>query len=177
MTPPRRYPPVQDLVIQRMHEAVAPRHRIGRDVQKTDDLLKRVLVPDLEHDRFPLFQLLINQAVTQGNVDATLDYLNDGERDDCENNEGKRRNEYELRRAQVHAKRGEFDDAERVYDSLISRVPTELNYRVNAAETMLSARQGAKAAKYAKEGLAAALKANNRDLEGHFKELMAAAQK
>jgi tetratricopeptide (TPR) repeat protein len=128
-------------------------------------------------DRFPLFQLLINQSMTQGKLDAALDYLNDGERDDCENNGGKRRNEYELRRAQVHAKRGEFDDAERVYDSLIARVPTELNYRVNAAETMMSARQGAKATKYAKEGLVIALKQNNRDLEGHFKELMAAAQK
>ena len=93
-------------------------------------------------DRFPLYQLLINQAMTQGNLDAALDYLNDGERDDCENNEGKRRNEYELRRAQVHAKRGEFDDAERVYDALIARMPTELNVRVNAAETMLSGRQG-----------------------------------
>ena len=68
-------------------------------------------------------------------------------------------------------------DAERVYDALIARVPTELNIRVNAAETMLSARQGARAAKYAKEGLAIALKQNNRDLEGHFKELVAAAGK
>jgi tetratricopeptide (TPR) repeat protein len=128
-------------------------------------------------DRFPLFQLLINQAMTQGNLDSALDYLNEGESDDCSSNEGRRRNEYELRRAQVHAKRGEFDDAERVYDALIARTPTELNVRVNAAETMLSARQGSKASKYAKEGLAVALKQNNRDLEGHFKELMAAAQK
>jgi tetratricopeptide (TPR) repeat protein len=128
-------------------------------------------------DRFPLHQLLINQAVAQGSLDAALDYLNAGEADDCKNNDGKRRNEYELRRAQLHARRGEFDDAERVYDGLIARVPTELNYRVNAAETMLSGRQKPKAAKYAKEGAAAAAKANNRDLEGHFKELLAAAQK
>jgi tetratricopeptide (TPR) repeat protein len=128
-------------------------------------------------DRFPLFQLLINQAMTQGNLDAALDYLNEGESDDCSHNEGRRSNEYELRRAQVHAKRGEFDDAERVYDALIARTPTELNVRVNAAETMLSGRQGARSLKYAKEGLAVALKQNNRDLEGHFKELMAAAQR
>jgi hypothetical protein len=38
-------------------------------------------------------------------------------------------------------------------------------------------RQGAKATKYALDGLAAAQKQKNRDLEGHFKELMAAAQK
>jgi len=128
-------------------------------------------------DRFPLFQLLVNQAMGQGSLDDALEYVNDGERDDCENNEGKRRNEYELRRAQVHAKRGEFDDAERVYDALIARVPTNLEYRVNAAETMLSGRQGPKAQKYAKEGIAAAVKAQNRDLEGHFKELMEAAQR
>ena len=128
-------------------------------------------------DRFPLFQFLINQAMSAGNHDTALDYLNDGERDDCENNGGNRRNEYELRRAQVLAKRGEFDQSQEVYDRLIARVPTELNYRVNAAETMLSARQADKAAKFAKEGLAVALKQNNRDLEAHFKELMAAAQK
>jgi tetratricopeptide (TPR) repeat protein len=128
-------------------------------------------------DRFGLFQFLINQETAAGNLDSALDFLNDGERDDCEHNGGRRRNEYELRRAQLHAKRGEFDDAERVYDGLIARMPTELNYRVNAAETMLSARQGAKALKYAKDGGAVALKQNSRDLEGHFKELMAAAQK
>ena len=128
-------------------------------------------------DRFPLYQVLVNQATGQGNLDDALDYLNDGERDDCEHNEGKRRNEYELRRAQLHVKRGEHDDAERVYDSLIARVPTDLNYRVNAAETMLSARQGAKALKYAKDGQAAAVKAQNRDLEGHFRELADAAQR
>jgi tetratricopeptide (TPR) repeat protein len=128
-------------------------------------------------DRFPLYQLLIQQAIGEGKLDDALEYVNDGERDDCEHNEGKRRNDYELRRAQLHAKRGEFDDSERVYDGLISRAPTQLEYRVNAAETMLSARQGPKALKYAKEGAAAAVKAQNRDLEGHFKELMDAAQR
>jgi tetratricopeptide (TPR) repeat protein len=139
-------------------------------------LVERPAYPE-RPDRFGLFQFLINQAMTQANLDAALDHLNTGEADDCKNNEGRRRNEYELRRAQLHAKRGEFDDSERVYDGLIARVPTELNYRVNAAETMLSGRQGAKAAKYAKDGLAAAQKQKNRDLEGHFKELMAAALK
>lgn len=128
-------------------------------------------------DRYPLHQFLINQAVANSNLDAAMDHVNAGEADDCKNNEGKRRNEYELRRAQLHAKRGEFDDAERVFDALIARMPTEMNYRVNAAETMISARQGKKAEKYAKDGLAAAVKANNRDLEGHFKELLAAAQR
>jgi tetratricopeptide (TPR) repeat protein len=139
-------------------------------------LVERPAYPE-RPDRYPLFKLLIDQSQAQGNLDAALDHLNAGEADDCKNNEGKRRNEYELRRAQLHAKRNEFDDAERVYDGLIARLPAELNYRVNAAETMLSGRQSAKALKYAKEGMAAAQKAKSRDLEGHFKELMAAAQK
>lgn len=139
-------------------------------------LVERPAYPE-RPDRFPLYQFLINQALTQANLDAALDHVNAGESDDCKNNEGRRRNEYELRRAQLHARRGEYDDAERVYDSLIARMPTELNYRLSAAETMLSGRQGARAAKYAKEGMAAAQKQKNRDLEGAFKELMAAAQK
>lgn len=128
-------------------------------------------------DRLPLFQLLINQSMAAGDLDTALNYLNDGERDDCESNEGKRRNDYELRRAQLHAKRGEFDDAQAVFVRLIARVPTELSLRVTAAETMLSARQKDKAFQFAKDGHTAAIKANNRDLEGHFKELMAAAQR
>ncbi|HZZ81961.1 MAG TPA: tetratricopeptide repeat protein [Gemmataceae bacterium] len=139
-------------------------------------LVERPAYPE-RTDRFPLYQVLISHAFAQSNLDSALDLVNSGEADDCKNNEGKRRNEYELRRGQVHAKRGEFDDAERVYDGLIARVPTELDYRVKAAETMLSARQGPTAAKYAKEGLALAQKQKNRDLEGHFKELLGAAQR
>jgi predicted Zn-dependent protease len=140
------------------------------------DLVGRPAYPE-RPDRFPLFQLLISQSLAQGDTTVALDHVNEGERIDCEQNEGKRRNDYELRRAQVHAKRGEFDQAEEVYDRLITRSPSELNVRVNAAETMLSARQGARAKKYAQQGLSEALKQNNRDLEGHFKELLAAAGK
>ena len=121
-------------------------------------------------DRFALYQLLINQTLAQGKTDESLDYLNDGERDDCENNEGKRRStNMNCMRAEVHAKRGEVRASTRdVYDRLIARVPTELNVRVNAAETMLSARQTPRALKFAQDGLAIAVKQNNRDLEGHF---------
>jgi len=128
-------------------------------------------------DRFPLYQLLITQATTQGNLDSALDYVNEGEADDCSNNEGKRRNEWELRRAQLHAKRGEYDQAKDVFDRLIARVPNEMSYRIGATETMLSGRQKDKALAYAQAGHAEAVKQKNRDLEGHFKELMSAAQK
>lgn len=139
-------------------------------------LVDRPSYPE-RRDRCPLYQAVIYACVSEGKLDEALNYINDGERDDCENNEGRRRNEYELRRATLHAKRGEFAEAQDVFDRLIARVPTELEVRVKAAETMLSARQTPAALKYAQEGAKAAVKANNRDLEGHFKELMAAAQR
>ena len=48
---------------------------------------------------------------------------------------------------------------------------------ITAAETMLSARQGSRALKFAEAGLIEARKQNNRDLEGHFVELADAARR
>jgi tetratricopeptide (TPR) repeat protein len=140
------------------------------------ELVARPAYPE-RPDRYPLFQLLIKQSLSKGDTAGALDHVNAGEKDDCENNSGKRRNEYELSRAQVHAKRGESEEAEQVFDRLIARDPSVLSFQVSAAEAMLSARQQSKALKYAQQGLNEALKQNNRDLEGHFRELMAAAQK
>ena len=71
--------------------------------------------------------------------------LNEGEKADCEQNEGRRRNDYELRRGKVHARRGEADAAHDVFDRLIQRDPTNLTDRAAAAEAMLSLRQGPRA--------------------------------
>jgi tetratricopeptide (TPR) repeat protein len=128
-------------------------------------------------DRFPWHNHLIQLAITQNDWDAALKYLNDGEKDDCEHNEGRRRNDYELRRGQVHAKQGVFDQAQEVFDRLIARVPSELKVRVSAAEAMLSAKQAGQALKYAEAGLAEARKQNSRDFEGHFLELADAARR
>ena len=128
-------------------------------------------------DRYPLFNHLIQLALGTSDMTAALDEVNAGEQDDCHHNEGRRRNDYELRRAQVHAKRGEHDQAAEVFDRLIARVPSELKYRVSAAESMLSARQGGRAQRYAEAGLAEARKQQNRDLEGHFLELVEAAKR
>ena len=128
-------------------------------------------------DRWLWHNHLIQLALNQSEFDAALDRVNDGERDDCENNQGRRRNDFELRRAQVHAKRGNHDEARDVFQRLIERVPTEMKYRATAAETMLSARQGASARKFAEAGLAEARKQNQRDLEGHFQELVEAAKR
>src|SRR5262249_18289562 len=101
----------------------------------------------------------------------------EGEKDDCEHNEGRRRNDYELRRGQVHAKQGAFDQAQDVFDRLISRVPAEMKIRVSAAEALLSAKQAGRALQYAEAGLAEARKQNNRDFEGAFLELVDAAKR
>ena len=128
-------------------------------------------------DRYPVFNQLIQLALSAGDTTAALDEVNAGEQDDCKHNDGRRRNDYELRRAQVHAKRGEHEQAADVFDRLIARVPSELKYRVSAAEAMISARQGARAQRYAEAGLAEARKQQSRDLEGHFLELAEAAKR
>ncbi len=128
-------------------------------------------------DRYSWYIYLIGQAQTRNNLDEALDLLNQGEKADCEHNEGRRRNDYELRRAQLHARRGELDQAQEVFDRLIQRVPDEVRYRASAAEAMLSARQGGRALRFAEEGLAQARQQNNRDSEQHFLELVAAAKK
>src|SRR5262249_29303911 len=96
-------------------------------------------------DRYSYFSHLVQMALAESKSDAALDYLNAGEKADCEANEGRRRNDYELRRGQLHAKRGEIDAAQDVFDRLIARVPAELKFRGSAAEAMLSARHGGRA--------------------------------
>jgi hypothetical protein len=128
-------------------------------------------------DRFPWYVSLVNKAVAEGNMESALDLVNEGEKHDCEHNEGRRRNDYELRRGQIHAKRGDAAEAKTVFEGLIARVPSELKYRATAAESLLSARQGAAALQFAEAGLAEARKQNNRDSEGHFMELVEAAKR
>jgi tetratricopeptide (TPR) repeat protein len=133
--------------------------------------------PSERPDRYPLFNHLIQLALGRADTAAAMDEVNAGEADDCKYNEGRRRNDYELRRGQLHAKRGEHDQAQDVFDRLIQRVPNELKYRASAAEAMLSARQGKRALRYAEEGLAEARKQQNRDSEGHLMELADAARR
>src|SRR5205823_5123818 len=102
---------------------------------------------------------------------------NEGERVDCEQNEGRRRNDYEVRRGQVHVKRGEADQAQDVFRRLIEREPSNLKYRGTAAEAMLALKQPARALQFAEEGLAAARHANDRDSEGYLMELVAATKR
>jgi len=128
-------------------------------------------------DRYAHFSYLIERALAAGNTDEALDTINEGEKADCEQNEGRRRNDYELRRGKLHARRGEADAAHDVFDRLIQRDPTNMQTRAAAAEAMLTLRQGKRALRFAEEGLAQARKQNDRDSEGHLMELAAAARK
>jgi tetratricopeptide (TPR) repeat protein len=128
-------------------------------------------------DRYPVFSYLIDRALNEGQSDAALDLVNEGEKADCEQNEGRRRNDYELRRAKLHAKRGEADAAHDVFERLIQRDPSNLAARAAATEAMLSMRQGPRALSFAEKGLVEARKQQNRDAEGHLLELSAAARK
>ncbi len=128
-------------------------------------------------DRYRWYAFLVQQAVAEGNTDQALDFVNEGEHFDCEHNEGRRRNDYEFRRGQVHVKRREADSANDVYERLLERAPSDLGYAGSAAEGMLALRQGARALRFAEKGLAAARQQNNRDSEQYFLELVAAARK
>jgi tetratricopeptide (TPR) repeat protein len=139
-------------------------------------LVSRPTPPD-RSDRWPWYSYLIQRALQEGNTDAAQQYVDEGEKADSEHNAGQRRDDYELRRGQVHAKRGEADRAEEVFRRLIERVPHHLRYRGAAAEAMLSSRQGARALRFAEEGVETARQANDRDSEQYLLELAAAAKK
>jgi predicted Zn-dependent protease len=128
-------------------------------------------------DRYPVYNYLTQRSLQDGDSNAALDWVNEGEKSDCEHNEGRRRNDYELRRGQVHTKRGEADAAHDVFQRLIDRVPADMRFRTAAAEAMLSLRQGARAKAFAESGLEAARKQGDRDSAGHLEELVAAAKK
>ncbi len=103
--------------------------------------------------------------------------MNEGQKQDCEQNEGRRRNDYELRRAQVHIKQREPDQAHDVFTRLIERSPDNVKYRGTAAEGMLSLRQSQRALQFAEDGLAVARQQNDRDSEQYLMELAEAARR
>jgi tetratricopeptide (TPR) repeat protein len=128
-------------------------------------------------DRYPFYSFLVQKALKEGAGDEALDRVNEGERVDCEHNEGKRRNDYELRRAQVHTGRGEADAAQDVFQRLVERTPANLRIRGQAAEAMLKLKQPARALKFAEDGVTAARAANDRDSEQYLMELVSAAKR
>ena len=128
-------------------------------------------------DLFSFFKFLVDQAQARIDWDGALKLVDEGERADAERNAGKRRNDYDLRRAQLFAKKGQPDKSRETFEGLVVRAPGELKYRGSAAEAMLSQRQSAAAKNFAETGLAEARQQNNRDMEAYFLELVEAAKK
>jgi tetratricopeptide (TPR) repeat protein len=128
-------------------------------------------------DRYPWYSFLIQQAQGDGAKERALEFINQGERFDADQNQGRRGSDYQFRRAQVLAKSGDAEQAGTAFDELIQREPGNLRFRGAAVEAMLSLKQGAKAVQLAEQGLATARQQNNRDEEQHFLELTAAAKK
>src|SRR5438874_927609 len=89
-----------------------------------------------------------------------------GSSSSCKN--GRRRNDYELRRGRLLAKSGDGPQARDVFERLLARVPGELNVVGAAAEAMLGAKQAKDARQFAEQGLSRARAQNNRDSEGYF---------
>jgi tetratricopeptide (TPR) repeat protein len=128
-------------------------------------------------DRWAFFQHLIQEAQNAGDHDAALSLVDEGEKADCEGNEGRRRNDYELRRGRLLARSGQGDKAKDVFERLLSRVPDNTQAAGAAAEAMLGAKLPKDALKFAEQGLVQARAQNNRDFEGYFMELVEAAKK
>ncbi len=128
-------------------------------------------------NHFQAFNHLITQSLSGGKAQEALELVDAGEKADCEHNEGRRRNDFELRRGQVLIKLGDSEQAQGVFERLMDRVPGELRYCGTATEAMLSAKQGKAALRFAERGLAKAREKNDRDSEQYFMELTAAAKK
>ncbi len=170
---------VESLTDEQLEQAFVAAQKLDADdlaASFAHGLTSRPPRPD-KTDRFPLFAFLTQHALKGGQLDGALDYVNEGERLDCEQNEGRRRNDYELRRGQVHVKRAEADAAADVFQRLVERVPDELKYRGSAAEAMLTLKQAERALRFAEDGLAVARQRGDRDSEQYLQELAEAAKK
>lgn len=126
---------------------------------------------DAKPDRYPFFACLMTAALAGGDADSVFRIADEGAKYDSEYNSGKRLNDYGLRKVALLMKRSDFDGAEREFDALLDRSPNDGNLYVKAAEAMLGAKQGARAAKFAERGMSK----GNRDLQAACKELLEAA--
>lgn len=128
-------------------------------------------------DRYTLYACLIAAAVAEGDGAAALEYAKAGAEADAAANEGKRANEFGVQKARLLAKSGHGDAAVQEFQELIARNPDEAKFYITATETMLGAKRGADAIKFAEAGLAKARSLGNRDLEGACLELADAARR
>ena len=127
-------------------------------------------------DRLPFYLHLIQMASADGKWDDAIALVDEGEKHDCEHNEGRRRNDYELRRGQIMAKDGDIVAAVEVFTNLVDRQPNELKYLEAATKAMLDVKSP-KALVFAEKGLTQARSQNNRDAEEYFLDLCQSAKR
>ncbi len=128
-------------------------------------------------DRFPYYTHLAQLAGEQDDFAKAREWIEAGMRHDCEHNEGRRRNDYDLRLAQIFLRSGQLDDAQAAYVRLTERLPSDLDLLGRAAEAMLQVRRHSQAADFAQKGLGMAQAKGDRDRAAYFEELLAAARK
>ena len=128
-------------------------------------------------DRYPFYACLMTGAVSEGKTDEAVRLAEEGAKYDADHNAGRRATEYGTRKAALFTKKGDTEAAAREFDALLERTPDEGNLYVKAAEAMLGAKNGAKAAYFAEKGLAKARSLGSRDLEGACRELIEAAKR
>jgi tetratricopeptide (TPR) repeat protein len=128
-------------------------------------------------DRYPLFAAVITGALVQGNYAHALEWITRAEQYDRQHNQGKRSLDYALKRANVYVRMRDLDRAVQAYEQLIADHTQEGRLYTTAAEEMLRLKATDKARQFAQRGLQMALQSQNRDLEAHCRELLAAAEK
>jgi tetratricopeptide (TPR) repeat protein len=171
--------PVEDLSDSDLASAFQASRRL--DAQELAGRFAEAIVnrPPTEatRDRFPYYTHLAQLAGEQDDFVRAREWVEAGMRYDCEHNEGRRRNDYDLRLAQLFTRAGQFDEAEAAYNRLTERTPSDLDLLGNAAEAMLQARRQTQAADFAQRGLGAAKAKGDRDRAAYFEELLAAARR
>ncbi|MBN9122490.1 MAG: tetratricopeptide repeat protein [Planctomycetes bacterium] len=128
-------------------------------------------------DRYRLYATAITGAAAGGDTAKAAELIDAGARYDAEHNGGQRETEYKLRKAQLYVKAKDAEKAAAEFDALVALHPDEGKFYTTAAEEMLRLKAGAQALRFAEAGLETARRTNNRDLEGHCEELVAAAKK
>jgi tetratricopeptide (TPR) repeat protein len=130
-----------------------------------------------KNDRYPFYSYLILRSLADNEPDKAISYAEAGGTFDAEHNNGARRDDFDLRKGQVFARKGDADKAAEVFDGVLERSPDNVKVRIEVIETFLRLKKGKLALRFAEAGIERARDKMDRDSEGHFEELAASARK
>jgi tetratricopeptide (TPR) repeat protein len=128
-------------------------------------------------DRFPFYLAIANALVAGNDSVAAVTLLAEGADFDAQHNDGKRAADFGRHKGKVLARSNDLAGAAAAYQTVIDANPDDPRNYVDAAETMLRAKDKTRAIAFAEAGLAKAQSLGNRDLEGACKEIVAAAKR